>query len=89
MLEPDGRITSHWFERCGDVVVAELGEITKTVVLYGAKGDDAAAVFYDGEPQGQRYRAPLCNTCNTRCWSGWDPQYGRAAPIRNLAAGAR
>ncbi|MGR6924251.1 endonuclease domain-containing protein [[Actinomadura] parvosata] len=117
-----GQNTSDWFERYGDVLVAELGEITQTVVLYGAKGDDAAAVFYDGELQGQRYRvdrggrrgwpratrfwcaacltararvwdhchthgfvrAPLCNTCNTRYWSGWDPQYGRATPTRNL-----
>jgi hypothetical protein len=29
-------------------------------------------------------RAPLCNRCNTRHWTGWMPQHGRAAPIRNL-----
>jgi hypothetical protein len=29
-------------------------------------------------------RAPLCNRCNTRKWSGWQPQHGRAAPSRNL-----
>lgn len=31
-------------------------------------------------------RAPLCNTCNTRHWRGWHPQYGRAAPSSNLDA---
>jgi len=29
-------------------------------------------------------RAPLCNRCNTRHWSGWHPQYGRATPSTNL-----
>ena len=29
-------------------------------------------------------RAPLCNTCNTRHWGGWQPQYGRAEPSRNV-----
>lgn len=29
-------------------------------------------------------RAPLCNRCNTRNWSGWQPAYGRALPTRNL-----
>ncbi|MEO3892169.1 endonuclease domain-containing protein [Nonomuraea sp. B5E05] len=29
-------------------------------------------------------RAPLCNTCNTRYWSGWHPQYGRTTPSNNL-----
>lgn len=29
-------------------------------------------------------RAPLCSPCNTRHWSGWKPQHGRATPSRNL-----
>lgn len=29
-------------------------------------------------------RAPLCNRCNTRYWSGWQAQHGRAVPSRNL-----
>lgn len=29
-------------------------------------------------------RAPLCNRCNTRHWSGWRPQYGQAVHTRNL-----
>jgi hypothetical protein len=31
-------------------------------------------------------RAPLCNTCNTRSWSGWHPEYGRAIPSQNIDA---
>ncbi|WP_324188458.1 endonuclease domain-containing protein [Nocardia higoensis] len=29
-------------------------------------------------------RAPLCRPCNTRHWTGWNPQHGRAAVSRNL-----
>ncbi|WP_440103722.1 endonuclease domain-containing protein [Streptosporangium sp. H16] len=29
-------------------------------------------------------RAPLCNPCNTRHWSGWQPQHGRAPRSRNI-----
>lgn len=29
-------------------------------------------------------RAPLCGPCNTRHWSGWRPERGRAAVSRNL-----
>lgn len=29
-------------------------------------------------------RAPLCNTCNTRYWSGWSPERGRATTSSNL-----
>ncbi|TBO56682.1 hypothetical protein EYS09_26660 [Streptomyces kasugaensis] len=29
-------------------------------------------------------RAPLCNRCNTRHWSGWQPQQGRTTQSRNL-----
>lgn len=103
-------------------MVADLGEITRSVVIYGPKQDDADATVYGGELAGRRYRAdragrhgwprasrfmctgcmsararvwdhchthgfvraPLCNTCNTRHWAGWQPQHGRAAPSRNL-----
>ena len=29
-------------------------------------------------------RAPLCSTCNTRHWSGWSAEHGRAEPSRNV-----
>jgi hypothetical protein len=29
-------------------------------------------------------RAPLCNGCNTRHWSGWGPEHGRAVPSLNV-----
>ncbi|MFE7117219.1 endonuclease domain-containing protein [Streptomyces sp. NPDC057654] len=29
-------------------------------------------------------RAPLCNRCNTRHWSGWRPELGRSECSRNL-----
>ncbi|MFS1303986.1 endonuclease domain-containing protein [Streptosporangium longisporum] len=111
-----------WFERVGDVVVANLGEITRTAVVYGAKADEAGTALYNGELQQRRYRvdragrtdwptashfmctgcmstrarvwdhchthefvrAPLCNPCNTRHWSGWHPQHGRAPQSRNV-----
>lgn len=117
-----GENSGGWFERVRDAVVADLGEITRSVVIYGPKQDDADATVYGGELAGRRYRAdragrhgwprasrfmctgcmsararvwdhchthgfvraPLCNTCNTRHWAGWQPQHGRAAPSRNL-----
>ncbi|MER7652525.1 MULTISPECIES: endonuclease domain-containing protein [Streptomyces] len=117
-----GQDAGGWFERVGDVVVADLGECTRTAVVYGARGSDLDAVLYQGELVSERYcvdragrrhwpaaaqfmcagcvtarasvwdhchthgfvRAPLCNRCNTRHWRGWQPQYGRAAPTRNL-----
>lgn len=117
-----GQDSGDWFERVGDVVVADLGEFTRTVVIYGGKGEGTDPVVYRGELGGRRYRAdragrrgwptaatfmcagcmtvrarvwdhchthgfvraPLCNTCNTRHWDGWQPEYGRAAPSSNL-----
>jgi hypothetical protein len=117
-----GQNSGGWFERVGDVVVADLGETTRTAVVYGPRNDDTTPVVYGGELSGRRYRAdpagrrgwpaasrfvcaccmsvrarvwdhchthgfvraPLCNTCNTRRWAGWQPQYGRAAPSSNL-----
>jgi hypothetical protein len=111
-----------WFERIGDVLVAERGEKSIAVMAYGPKGSSADAVLYRGELKGRRYqpdrarrqgwpkasefmcagcltvqarvwdhchrhgyvRAPLCNTCNTRYWNGWHPQYGRTTPTSNL-----
>ncbi|MFI0908687.1 endonuclease domain-containing protein [Streptomyces sioyaensis] len=51
-----GQDSKGWFERVGDAVVADLGECTRTAVVYGARGSDADAVVYDGELAGQRYR---------------------------------
>lgn len=120
--EHHGQESEGWFERVGDVVVADLGEHTRTAVVYGARGSNAEAVVYDGELAGEHYRvdrvgrrgwpsaaqfmcagcmsvrasvwdhchthgfvrAPLCNRCNTRHWSGWQPRHGRAAPSHNL-----
>lgn len=45
-----------WIERVGDVMVADLGEITRTANVYRAKGDEADAVVYGGELRGRRYR---------------------------------
>jgi hypothetical protein len=115
-------LDSHgWFERVGEAMVADLGEI-KRAVVYSAQGDSAQPVIYNGELSGRQYRtdpagrrgwaasarfmcvgclseptrvwdhchahgfvrAPLCNTCNTRHWDGWQPQHGRPMPSRNL-----
>lgn len=45
-----------WFERAGDVMVADLGAIKRSTVVYGAKTDDAEPVIYRGELGGRRYR---------------------------------
>jgi hypothetical protein len=119
-----GQNAGGWFERVGGVVVADLGEFTRTAVAYGPRGTSTDTVIYTGELQGRRYRAdragrrdwptaaqfmcaacmstracvwdhchthgfvraPLCSTCNTRHWKGWQPQQGRAEPSRNLDA---
>ncbi|WP_202819032.1 endonuclease domain-containing protein [Actinosynnema sp. ALI-1.44] len=111
-----------WFERVGDVMVADLGEVKRTAILYSAKANNTDPVIYDGQLSGLDYRAdragrhgwplaiqfmcaccmsararvwdhchahgfvraPLCNTCNTRHWRGWQPQHGRATPSSNL-----
>lgn len=121
-----GADSDSWFERIGDVVVADLGEIKRTVIVYGPRTADAHtgthAVLYAGEISGRQYRpdpagrrgwpraaqficacclsvrarvwdhchtheavrAPLCNTCNTRHWAGWQPRHGRPEPSTNL-----
>lgn len=111
-----------WFERVGDVMVADLGETKRTTILYGARTADDDPRIYSGELSRRRYhvdpagrrgwpmashfmctgcmsvralvwdhchthgfvRAPLCNTCNTRHWSGWHAQHGRATPSSNI-----
>jgi hypothetical protein len=111
-----------WFERVGDVVVADRGDFTRAGMIYGPPSNESDVVIYTGELNGRRYRAdragrlgwprasqfmcagclstrarvwdhchahgfvraPLCNTCNTRHWGGWQPQYGRAEPSRNV-----
>lgn len=120
--EHHGQSSPRWFERVGNTEVADLGEITRTVVIYGPRVDGADTVIYGGELAGRRYRvdrggrqdwptasrfmcsacmtvrasvwdhchthgfvrAPLCSTCNTRYWNGWQPQHGRPAPSLNL-----
>jgi hypothetical protein len=117
-----GENSAAWFEREGDVVVADRGEITRTATVYGAKKDESDPGVYGGQLGGRRYcadpagrrgwpvasqfmcaacmtrrarvwdhchthgfvRAPLCNTCNTRHWGGWQPRHGRTAPSLNL-----
>ncbi|KAB8186986.1 hypothetical protein FH608_046390 [Nonomuraea phyllanthi] len=117
-----GESSGGWFERVGDAVVADLGEIARTKVVYGPKGAEGGAQVYRGQLQGRTYsvtragrsdwpkaadfmcpscvtaraqvwdhchthgfvRAPLCNPCNTRHWSGWRPVNGRAMPSHNL-----
>lgn len=114
--------SENWFERIGDAVVADFGEITRTKVVYGPQGAECGAQVYRGELAGRQYcasrsgrrdwpraahfmcascvteraqvwdhchthgyvRAPLCNTCNTRHWGGWQPAHGRAVPSSNL-----
>lgn len=118
-----GQDSVNWFEQVGDVVVAELGEITRSIVLYQAlEAPGGGAEIYEGQLEDRQYcvdrkgradwpkaaqfmcagclsrqarvwdhchrhgyvRAPLCNTCNTRHWGGWDPSRGRPTPSSNL-----
>ncbi len=53
--EHHGQDAEGWFERVGDVVVADLGQRVRTAVVYGARGSDAGAVVYDGELAGEQY----------------------------------
>lgn len=120
-----GQDSDAWFERVGDVMVADLGGCQRTRVVYGPKGvtgQDGDAQIYTGQLHGYRYRsdrvgrrgwpvasqfmcsgclsvrasvwdhchthgyvrAPLCATCNTRYWNGWDAAYGRTTPSSNV-----
>lgn len=75
------------------------GELTRTkyrVERAGRRGWPAATQFMCASCMSVRasvwdhchahgfVRAPLCNRCNTRTWSGWDPRRGRASTTRNL-----
>lgn len=51
-----GQDSFGWFERFGDVMVADLGEFKRTAVLYGPAGTGADAVVYRGELSGREYR---------------------------------
>ncbi|MBN6040063.1 endonuclease domain-containing protein [Amycolatopsis sp. 195334CR] len=51
-----GTDSAGWFERAGDAMVTDLGESKRTVIVYGAKTDDAAPAIYRGELRGQLYR---------------------------------
>jgi recombination endonuclease VII len=118
-----GQDSDAWYQRIGDAVVADLGETTRSLVLYGPRGAEGdGGALYNGELSGRLYhadragrhgwppasrfmcagclsaraqvwdhchvhnfvRAPLCNSCNTRHWSGWHPEQGRATPSSNL-----
>lgn len=53
---------SGWFEIVEDIMVADHGEIKRTAVVYGPRGEDedgdgGGAAVYSGELSGQRYRA--------------------------------
>jgi len=74
-----------WFQREGDVVVADLGEITRTAIVYSARKDDSDPAVYAGELSGRRYTADparrqgwpaaarfMCAACLTRRARVWD-----------------
>lgn len=80
-----GQDAAGWFERVGDVVVADRGEFTRTAVVYGARGSDADAVVYEGKLAGERYRVDragrrdwpaaaqfMCASCMTMRAAVWD-----------------
>jgi hypothetical protein len=80
-----GENSHGWFERVGDLVVADRGASIRTVVVYGPRKDDTAAVIYAGELAGQHYRADragrqnwptaarfMCASCLSARASVWD-----------------
>ena len=48
-----------WFERAGEAMVIDLGEIKRATIVYGVRTYDAAPVNYRGEMRGQQYRPDL------------------------------
>jgi len=50
-----GENSGAWFEREGEVLVADRGEMTRAVVLYGPRKDDSEPGVYAGELAGRRY----------------------------------
>ncbi|MDX2683681.1 endonuclease domain-containing protein [Streptomyces sp. NY05-11A] len=74
-----------WFQPVGDALVAELGEITRAAVIYGAKTSDTDPSVYDGQldcvkyspDAGKRKNWPrasqfICSACVTSRASVWD-----------------
>jgi hypothetical protein len=122
-----GEGTHNWYERIDDAMVADRGEVKRTVVLCGGKTADGAPILYNGELADRKYhvdradrvrlgwpvasefmcagclttqarvwdhchtrgyvRAPLCNRCNTRNWSGCDGHQGMADTGRRPISG--
>jgi hypothetical protein len=64
-----GQDSGAWYERIGDAVVADLGESTRSLVLYGPRGaeGDGGAALYNGELSGQLYSAERAKR------RGWPP----------------
>lgn len=52
-----GQDSGGWFQRVGNVVVSDRGEITRSVIIYGPRGALGNAVIYHGELYDRRYRA--------------------------------
>lgn len=78
-----GENSSSWFERSGDVLVDDRGEITRTAVVYvGRNSDDAAPEVYEGQLSGRRYRVDRADR------QGW-PVASRFMCSGCMSAGAR
>jgi hypothetical protein len=56
MGEHHGEDSFGWFERVGEVMVADLGEFKRTTIVYGARTDNAEPEIYGGQLRGRRYR---------------------------------
>lgn len=120
--EHHGENSGGWYEKAGDLLVADRGETKLSVMVYGGPTSPGQAVLYGGQLHGHRYspergkrenwprasqfmcaacaterasvwdhchthgfvRAPLCTRCNTRHWTGWHPEYGRARASSNV-----
>lgn len=80
-----GEDSGAWFEREGDAVVADLGEVKRAAVLYGPRKDDSEPGIYRGELSGRRYCADrdgrrdwpvaarfMCTACMTSQAQVWD-----------------
>jgi len=80
-----GQESGAWFEREGDVLVADLGEFRRSAIVYGARKDESAPGTYRGELSGRRYSADaagrhgwplaarfMCSACLTRRARVWD-----------------
>lgn len=74
-----------WYEGIAEPVVEDLGEFTRSMVVYGPRGADGDARIYRGELTGTRYRvdrsgrlswplatAFMCAACATARAQVWD-----------------